>query len=93
MMMMMIMIMMDSAIVAGRYMGYGMLGGAGWGLGYISPVSTMMKWFPDRRGLAAGLGLTAFGGGAMIAAPLNEHLFEYFRVRFMFVLDFSQLCC
>jgi MFS family permease len=63
-----------------RYLGYGILGGAGWGLGYISPVSTMMKWFPDRRGLAAGLGLTAFGGGAMVAAPLNEALFHYYQV-------------
>ena len=45
------------------YLGYGVLGGIGWGFGYISPVSTLMRWFPDRRGLAAGLALTAFGGG------------------------------
>ena len=40
-----------------------------------------MKWFPDRRGLAAGLSLTAFGGGAMVGAPINEALFNYYRVR------------
>ena len=44
------------------YIGYGALGGAGWGLGYMSPVSNLLKWFPDKRGLAAGLSLTAFGG-------------------------------
>ena len=60
------------------YAGYGLLGGVGWGLGYISPVSTLLKWFPDRKGLAAGMALTAFGGGAMVATPLNEALLEYF---------------
>lgn len=62
------------------YLGYGVLGGVGWGMGYISPVSTLMKWFPDRRGLATGLALTAFGGGAMIATPLNELLLSMYRV-------------
>lgn len=61
------------------YLGYGVLGGAGWGLGYISPVSTLMRWFPDKRGLATGLALTAFGGGAMAATPVNEALMHYFR--------------
>ncbi|KAA0167350.1 hypothetical protein FNF27_07310 [Cafeteria roenbergensis] len=56
------------------YAGYGALGGAGWALGYISPVSNLIKWFPDRRGLASGMALTAFGGGAVIATPLNEWL-------------------
>jgi len=60
------------------YFGYGVLGGIGWGLGYITPVSTLMKWFPDRRGFATGLALTAFGGGAMLATPINEALFEMF---------------
>ncbi len=60
------------------YAGYGLLGGIGWGLGYISPVSTLLRWFPDRKGLAAGMALTAFGGGAMVATPLNEALLEYF---------------
>jgi len=56
------------------YAGYGVLGGAGWALGYISPVSNLIKWFPDKRGLASGMALTAFGGGAMLATPLNEWL-------------------
>ncbi|EGD82660.1 MFS permease [Salpingoeca rosetta] len=60
------------------YLGYGVFGGIGWGLGYISPVSTLMRWFPDRRGLATGLALTAFGGGAMLATPVNEALFSAF---------------
>ena len=60
------------------YLGYGVLGGAGWGLGYISPVSTLLKWFPDRRGMAAGFALTAFGGGAMVATPINEALMKHF---------------
>jgi MFS family permease len=60
------------------YIGYGILGGIGWGLGYISPVSTLLKWFPDRRGLASGLALTAFGGGAMLATPINESLLNLF---------------
>ncbi|KNC54101.1 uncharacterized protein AMSG_12300 [Thecamonas trahens ATCC 50062] len=60
------------------YAGYGVLGGAGWGLGYIAPVHALMKWFPERRGLATGLALTTFGGGAIIASPLNEVLLEAF---------------
>jgi hypothetical protein len=60
------------------YLGYGAFGGAGWALGYISPVSNLIKWFPDRRGLASGMALTAFGGGAMIATPLNEVLMKRF---------------
>lgn len=62
------------------YLGYGAFGGAGWALGYISPVSNLIKWFPDRRGLASGMALTAFGGGAMIATPLNEILMRRFFV-------------
>ena len=60
--------------------GYGVFGGIGWGLGYISPVSTLMRWFPDRRGFATGLALTAFGGGAMLAAPATAMLYDYFFV-------------
>ena len=56
------------------YAGYGALGGAGWGLGYISPVSNLMKWFPDKRGLATGLALASFGGGAILAAPGYNHV-------------------
>jgi MFS family permease len=56
------------------YLGYGVLGGIGLGLGYISPVSTLIKWFPDRPGLATGLAIMGFGGGAMIASPLSAKL-------------------
>eukprot|EP00397_Hematodinium_sp_SG-2012_P050979 GEMP01059495.1.p1 GENE.GEMP01059495.1~~GEMP01059495.1.p1 ORF type:complete len:397 (+),score=57.96 GEMP01059495.1:92-1282(+) len=56
------------------YLGYGFFGGLGWGFGYISPVSTLLRWFPDRRGLAGGLALSAFGGGAAVAAPMINHL-------------------
>jgi MFS family permease len=60
------------------YLGYGVLGGCGLGLGYVSPVSTLIKWFPDRRGMAAGMAIMGFGGGAMIGAPLKEYLHGYF---------------
>ena len=60
------------------YLGYGVLGGCGLGLGYVSPVSTLIKWFPDRRGMAAGMAIMGFGGGAMIGAPLKEYLLDYF---------------
>ena len=51
------------------YLGYGVIGGIGLGIGYISPVSTLIKWFPDRPGLATGLAIMGFGGGALIASP------------------------
>lgn len=60
------------------YLGYGVIGGIGLGLGYVSPVSTLIKWFPDHRGMATGLAIMGFGGGAMIAAPLNEALIRMF---------------
>ncbi len=60
------------------YLGSGVLGGIGLGLGYISPVSTLMKWFPDRPGMATGMAIMGFGGGAMIAAPLSMRLMEFF---------------
>jgi MFS family permease len=60
------------------YLGYGVLGGAGLGLGYISPVSTLIKWFPDRPGMATGMAIMGFGGGAMIAAPLSVWLMSVF---------------
>jgi MFS family permease len=56
------------------YLGYGFLGGIGLGLGYISPVSTLIKWFPDRPGLATGLAIMGFGGGALVASPLSTKL-------------------
>lgn len=60
------------------YAGYGLLGGIGLGLGYISPVSTLMKWFPDRPGMATGMAIMGFGGGALIGAPLAEELMKRF---------------
>ncbi|HEX6998003.1 MAG TPA: OFA family MFS transporter [Gammaproteobacteria bacterium] len=54
------------------YLGYGVIGGCGLGLGYVSPVSTLLRWFPDRRGMATGMAIMGFGGGAMIGAPLKE---------------------
>ncbi len=60
------------------YLGHGFLGGIGLGLGYISPVSTLIKWFPDRPGLATGMAIMGFGGGAMIAAPLSIKLMNLF---------------
>ncbi len=60
------------------WLGSGAIGGVGLGLGYISPVSTLIKWFPDRRGLATGLAIMGFGGGAMIGAPLADRLMSYF---------------
>jgi MFS family permease len=62
------------------YLGYGVLGGIGLGLGYISPVSTLIKWFPDRPGMATGLAIMGFGGGAMIGAPLSRALLDEFGV-------------
>ena len=61
------------------WLGGGVIGGIGLGLGYISPVSTLVKWFPDRRGMATGMAIMGFGGGAMIGAPLANLLMTYFR--------------
>ncbi|MDF5731034.1 MAG: OFA family MFS transporter [Rhizonema sp. PD38] len=60
------------------YLGYGVLGGIGLGIGYISPVSTLIKWFPDRPGMATGMAIMGFGGGAIIASPLTLALMNYF---------------
>ena len=60
------------------YLGYGFIGGWGLGIGYISPVSTLIKWFPDRRGMATGMAIMGFGGGALIAAPLSDILMKHF---------------
>ena len=60
------------------YLGYGVLGGIGLGIGYISPVSTLIKWFPDRPGLATGLAIMGFGGGALIASPVSTKLLGMF---------------
>ena len=60
------------------FLGYGVVGGMGLGIGYISPVSTLIKWFPDRPGLATGTAIMGFGGGALIAAPLSVKLIKHF---------------
>ncbi|MFZ1529996.1 MAG: OFA family MFS transporter [Ferruginibacter sp.] len=60
------------------YLGSGVIGGIGLGLGYISPVSTLIKWFPDRPGMATGMAIMGFGGGGMIASPLSVYLMKYF---------------
>ena len=60
------------------WLGSGVIGGIGLGLGYISPVSTLIKWFPDRRGMATGMAIMGFGGGAMIGSPLADALMRHF---------------
>lgn len=60
------------------YLGYGVLGGIGLGIGYISPVKTLMTWFPDRPGMATGMAIMGFGGGAMIGAPLAVGLMQFY---------------
>ncbi|AMO93869.1 major Facilitator Superfamily protein [Collimonas fungivorans] len=60
------------------WIGSGLIGGVGLGLGYISPVSTLIKWFPDRRGMATGMAIMGFGGGALIGSPLADKLMKHF---------------
>ncbi|WP_395019581.1 OFA family MFS transporter [Dongia sp.] len=61
------------------YLGYGVLGGCGLGIGYISPVKTLITWFPDRPGMATGMAIMGFGGGAFIASPLSVWLMNHFK--------------
>jgi MFS family permease len=61
------------------WLGSGVIGGIGLGLGYISPVSTLIKWFPDRRGMATGMAIAGFGGGAMVGSPFATLLMEKFK--------------
>ena len=65
------------------YLGYGVIGGVGLGIGYISPVSTLIKWFPDRPGLATGMAIMGFGGGALIASPLSNKLMAVYDPDFV----------
>ncbi|HEY7371018.1 MAG TPA: OFA family MFS transporter [Polyangia bacterium] len=60
------------------YLGYGVIGGCGLGIGYITPVSTLISWFPDRRGMSTGMAIMGFGGGALIASPLSDFLMKHF---------------
>jgi len=77
----------ESHVLPLVYLGYGALGGVGWGLLYLTPVTSAMKWFPDRRGLATGIALSAFGAGAAIAPSLIHYLIDYFSVAPTFVGD------
>src|SRR5262249_57393008 len=61
------------------WLGAGGIGVVGLGLGYVSPVSTLVKWFPARRGMATGMAIMGFGGGAMIGAPLADILMNHFK--------------
>ncbi len=61
------------------YLGYGLIGGIGLGLGYITPVGTLIKWFPDKTGLATGMAIMGFGGGAMIGSPLTTQLSAFYK--------------
>ena len=60
------------------YLGYGVLGGCGLGLGYVSPVSTLIRWFPDRRGMATGMAIMGFGGGAFFGARIKDFFIQYY---------------
>jgi MFS family permease len=62
------------------FLGMGVIGGMGCGLGYIAPVSTLVKWFPDRRGMATGMAIMGFGGGAFLAGYLNVYFMNQFGV-------------
>ncbi|HEV2675237.1 MAG TPA: OFA family MFS transporter [Aliidongia sp.] len=68
----------EAHVYALLFLGYGVIGGCGLGLGYIAPISTLIKWFPDRPGQATGLAIMGFGGGALIAAPLAQRLIGLF---------------
>ena len=61
------------------YLGYGAVGGCGLGLGYIAPVSTLVKWYPDRPGMATGMAIMGFGGGAFIGSNLSLALMDHFQ--------------
>ncbi len=58
------------------YLGYGILGGLGLGVGYITPVSTIIKWFPDKRGLATGLAIMGFGFASLLTSPIAQYLIQ-----------------
>jgi MFS family permease len=72
-----------AGIVTGQlwllYLGYGVIGGCGLGLGYVSPVSTLIRWFPDRRGMATGIAIMGFGGGAMLAQPMIDGFVRFYH--------------
>ena len=61
------------------YLGYGVIGGCGLGLGYVSPVGTLIRWFPDRRGMATGIAIMGFGGGAMLGKPMIDGFLAFYH--------------
>ncbi|WP_068085514.1 OFA family MFS transporter [Polycladidibacter stylochi] len=73
------------------YFGYGVIGGCGLGLGYVSPVSTLIRWFPDKRGLATGMAIMGFGGGAMIAVPMKSWFLSLYSKAPEFLGTFDQV--
>jgi MFS family permease len=73
-------------------LGYGLLGGIGWGIGYISPVSTLIKWFPDKPGMATGLAIMGFGGGALIASPWSTAMLDVFGTESMGIAKTFLVC-
>ena len=73
-------------------LGYGLLGGIGWGIGYISPVSTLIKWFPDKPGMATGLAIMGFGGGALIASPWSTAMLDLFGTESMGIAKTFLVC-
>ena len=76
-------ILMESKLLL--YFFYGVLGGCGLGIGYISPVSTLVKWFPDKRGLATGLAIMGFGFASAIWGPTMKILISEVGVAFTFI--------
>lgn len=70
----------------GFYLGYGVIGGIGLGIGYIAPVSTLVQWFPDRRGMATGMAVLGFGAGALVASPIAARLIESVGIAQTFVV-------
>ena len=67
------------------YLGYGILGGLGLGVGYITPVSTIIKWFPDKRGLATGLAIMGFGFASLLTSPIAQYLIQVRGVEQTFI--------
>ena len=72
------------------YLGYGVIGGCGLGLGYVSPVSTLIRWFPDRRGMATGMAIMGFGGGAFFGARIKDFLIQYYYKAPEFLSNISE---
>ena len=68
------------------YLAYGVIGGLGLGAGYVTPVSTIIRWFPDKRGLATGLAIMGFGFAALLTGPIAQTLMASFGVSSTFYI-------